>query len=365
MSTSFNNLPVEKKAEIFYFLPLKDLVRAESVCKNWQAIINGPLYETFWKKCYQLITSDNGPKIEQPTKSLVVGRISSLLTDAKDAKDTEGTKAAWAHLYLSRLGMSTAEEVQKYVDKIQIYLIMPETFPVPFTVAGPISLHFTSLGLSSAPIATNATNEEKDKVLFVLANDHLKSDQLTEAGKVIAKMQHSEKRGEVAFELFKIYMGKKAFDKAIDSMCYMLCRFVFLADRQSVTANQALCKFVFLADRENNMGDIQTALDKFKSCDCWGACVRNLYNSLCDKGSENRERLKDLFPKAFEMPLDVNDAKYFIFNDRLDKAEERALLISPSYFKDLALQSIQEAYAARGDSIEASRIELMRKRARG
>lgn len=319
LSSSFNLLPDEVKVNIFGYLPFIDVVNDSRVCKEWQKLLDD---KSIWIIFYKKI-------IEFPfkNKAKFIKKLSLMVDLTKESEPKETYKIFISHIFLARLGISTLDKAQQYIEK---------------------------------------ESDKKNEMCWWMVEEYLKQNLVTEAEKILEKINdkarlciEEEYRKAAIYAVFNRYLKMEDFDKALSMNKYFKI--------EKGKSSRALSLLIWNAGQQNKIGIAVVALTKFSGKNSsWGSSVRDLYESLCEKKAiEVAETLKLLFPDAFikEEEYRMNDLLHFIDTHRVERAKK--VIFSnedeplSNYEKVDCLKLIKNAYSEEGKKEDKLRIRKL------
>ena len=146
-------------------------------------------------------------------------------------------------------------------------------------------------------------------------------------------MQPSTVRGVIALEFLKKKLKLNDLQSAFSAMKY-------IKNDQNESA-PALSLLIWHAKRVENMDMAFKALEEFNRFKIHPSCVKDLNESLLQKGSyELSIQLHALYPQAFTEDNSYYDVIYYAHNHQIDKAIQLTYLISDNLEKRYALEQI-------------------------
>jgi len=289
-------LPIEITTYILSFLPIKDLIHAGATCHTWKLCSND---RSIWAIfCKQLI-----PTQPQAGKLEAIEEIKSLIACTQE-NDSE--RALGAYVTLSKLGLSSLEKAFNYAKTIKIT---------------DQENNNTSYALSFY-----------DKC-FSLAYAFLANNELSKAEEIMNNMVPSALRGVIAFAIVKIYLKSGNLEKALGAMRYI--------KKDQLELSPSLSLLIWKAKQTNTIDIALRALTEFSSCEICVSCAKDFNKFLMETGEfEKSKGLLTSFPQINEEEPKFNDVRYYAYNGQIEKASQKAFLLSKTFHISLALDEI-------------------------
>lgn len=284
-------LPLDLLLQIFSLLPVKALLRVGSTCHHWKKISKN---EEIWGSIgCEVYTA--GPKAN------VIKKIKSLILKTKKI---DSTKALGAHIYLSRVELSSLDKAYDYAKTLTI------------TKADEVSDRFSFY----------------DKC-FDLAHSYLENNNLFKAEDIMYNMTSERWRDLIAFKVLRAYLEKDNFEKALLAMKHIT------GDKSSMS----VALFLFIQKSKQANYDVAIkALAELSHFDISLSCARDFNQFLAEKGELDKSRnLQISFPQI----IDENSSNEYIYqacNGQINKAIQGALSKDTHWEKTLALELIKD-----------------------
>lgn len=321
----YNNLiPSELITNISSHLKLTSLLNAASTCKAWHQLLNedNTNVNDIWKKFLNTIFTGNVPK-DDTFKSFFIKNTLDFIKEKN--LDSGYLKAGYAHLMLSRLGLSTIDLAMECANVLEIN-------------------SFQRLILNHN-----------------IALECIKNDNIKLAKKICRSTPRSSKRYGMALEIIKYYIKINQLQNAFNAFKYIhhrlyLNKALILLTWNSAQANQpelslkVINYVIGYHSSQRNAIQPQQKIEDLKNItkrSAIGVCARYIYNFFITK-NENA-LIEDRYRSQY-------DVRFYIENDRFFEAEKVALSCEKPQDQYNCLQAIFLEHKKRGNFIETERI---------
>lgn len=318
----FDMLHYEMKILIFRFLPFKEAVHCNRVCKEWKTLFEDESIWNIFKEKVSQIFDKNEAKI---SREVLFEKISEMVNFAKENDPKSKYRNCLAHIFLTRLGLSTLDNAQKLAE---------------------------------------IKCDKKNRMLWQLSDEYLRQNQVDKAEEMLEKMSKkprrmAEKEARIVapYDIFNRYLKMGDFDKALSMTKYFKI--------EKGHSQKALSLLIWNAGQQFKNEIAVHVLAKYEDKNnAWGSCVRDLHATLSDrKCFEVADVLKSIFPKAFikEENHQIHDMLHFMHTHRIEKAENVILSIEndefSNYIKVYFLKKIKNAYREEGKEEDVLRLK--------